>query len=144
MTARRLAGDRGDLTVEAAVGVTALFVLLGLGLVGVRVLIADGAIDEAARAAARTASIARDGRSAAVVADSRARSVLAQQNLTCRSLDVQVNADDFQKPPGETGYVVASVTCDVPLSDLAVPGIGGAKTLRAEFRSPIDRYGARS
>lgn len=135
--------ERGDITVEAAIGVIALVVLFGLGLVGIRVLVADAAIDDAARAAARAASIARDGRSAAAAAEQRARAVLAEQQLTCGSLDVTVDAGDFVKPPGETGYIVATVTCDVPLADLAIPGIGGSKSLMAQFTSPIDRYGAR-
>ncbi|MBE8519346.1 hypothetical protein ILP97_17840 [Amycolatopsis sp. H6(2020)] len=134
--------ERGDITVEAVVGVVALFLIFGLGLAGLRVLVADAAIDDAARSAARAASIARDGQAAAVTADHRARAVLAEQQLACSSLNVAVDARDFAKSLGETGYVVATVTCVVPLGDL-VPGIGGSKTLRAEFRSPIDRYGAR-
>jgi hypothetical protein len=137
-------GERGDTTVETAIGVTALFLLLGLGMVGVRVLVADASIDEAARSAARAASIAHDGQSAQAAAESRARAVLAEQHLTCSSLDVVVDAADFAKSLGETGYVVATITCDVPLDDFAIPGISGTKTLRAQFRSPIDRYGARS
>ncbi|MEV4144399.1 hypothetical protein AB0J40_12065 [Amycolatopsis sp. NPDC049691] len=135
--------ERGDVTIEAVVGVVALFLILGLGLVGLRVLVADSAIDEAARSAARAASIARDGQAAAVTADRRARAVLAEQRLACSSLNVAVDTRDFAKSLGETGYVVATVTCVVPLVDLA-PEIGGSKTLRSEFRSPIDRYGARS
>jgi hypothetical protein len=134
--------ERGDVTIEAVVGVVALFLIFGLGLAGLRVLIADAAIDEAARSAARAASIARDGQAAAVTADRRARAVLAEQRLPCSSLNVAVDARDFAKSLGETGYVVATVTCVVPLVDLA-PGIGGSKMLRSEFRSPIDRYGAR-
>ncbi len=135
--------ERGDITIEAVVGVAALFLILGLGIAGLRVLVADAAIDEAARSAARAASIARDGRAAAMTADYRARAVLAEQQLACSSLDVNVDARDFAKSLGETGYVIATVTCVVPLADL-VPGIGGSRTLRSEFRSPIDRYGARS
>ncbi|GLY38829.1 hypothetical protein Amsp01_048530 [Amycolatopsis sp. NBRC 101858] len=134
--------ERGDITVEAAVGVIALVVLFGLGLVGIRVLVADSAIDDAARSAARAASIAQDGRSAAAAAERRARVVLAEQHLSCGSLDVAVDTGDFVKPLGETGYVVATVTCEMPLADLAIPGIGGTKSLTARFKSPIDRYGA--
>ncbi|MGW5715123.1 hypothetical protein ACWEVP_03070 [Amycolatopsis sp. NPDC003865] len=134
--------ERGDITIEAVVGVVALFLVFGLGLVGLRVLVADAAIDDAARSAARAASIAHDGQAAAVTAEHRARAVLAEQRLTCSSLDVAIDARDFTKSLGETGYVVATVTCVVSLADL-VPGIGGSKTLSAVFRSPIDRYGAR-
>ncbi len=135
--------DRGDITVEAVVGVVALFLIFGLGLAGLRVLVADAAIDDAARSAARAASIAHDGQAAAITADRRARAVLAEQRLACSRLDVNVDARDFAKTLGETGYVIATVTCVVPIADLA-PGISGSKTLRSEFRSPIDRFGARS
>lgn len=135
--------ERGDITIEAVVGVAALFLIFGLGLAGLRLLVADAAIDDAARSAARAASIAHDGRAAAIRADHSARAVLAEQRLACSSLDVNVDARDFARTLGETGYVIATVTCVVPLADL-VPGIGGSKTLRSEFRSPIDRFGARS
>jgi hypothetical protein len=135
--------ERGDITLEAVVGVVALFLIFGLGLAGLRLLVADAAIDDAARSAARAASIAHDGQAAAFRADRRARAVLAEQRLACSSLTVNVDARDFAKSLGETGYVIATVTCVVPLADL-VPGIGGSKTLRSEFRSPIDRFGARS
>jgi len=135
--------ERGDVTVEAAIGVIALLVLFGLGIAGVRVLVADAAIDEAARSAARSASIARDAEAAGTAADRRARDVLNEQRLVCQRVEVVVDTRDFGRPPGETGYVVATVSCDVPLADLAVPGIGGTKSLRAQFRSPIDRYGVR-
>lgn len=135
--------ERGDVTIEAVVGVAALFLIFGLGFAGLRLLVADAAIDDAARSAARAASIARDGQAAAITADRRARAVLAEQQLACSSLDVNVDARDFAKSLGETGYVVATVTCVVPLADV-IPGISGSKTLRAEFRSPIDRFGARS
>ncbi|MFI6029580.1 hypothetical protein [Amycolatopsis magusensis] len=131
------------MSLETAVGGLALIVLFGLAVVAMRVQTAESAVDEAARSAARAASLARDGNAAAAAAEPRARAVLAEQGLTCTSLDVAVDAADFAKPLGETGYVVATVTCEVPLGDLAIPGFGGTKTTSAQFRSPIDRYGAR-
>ena len=135
--------ERGDINVEAAIGVLGLILLFGLAIVGMRVLTAESAVDEAARSAARTASIARDGPAAAVAAENRARAVLAQLHLTCSALSVVVDAADFAKPLGQTGFVTATVICNVPYDDLLIRGIGGTKTTRAEFRSPIDRYGAR-
>lgn len=141
---RLLRGERGDMNIEAVLGGSALILLLGFAIVGMRVMTAESAVEEAARSAARSASIATDGHAAAAAAKRRAKEVLGRQGLNCSSLNVAVNANDFNKPLGETGYVTATVTCLVPLSDLAIPGIGGTKTTRAEFRSPIDRYGARS
>lgn len=141
---RELRGERGSVNVEAVIGAAGLIALIGLALVGMRVMAAESAVDEAARSAARSASIATDGTAAAAAAERRAREVLSQQELSCTSLDVSVDASDFSLPLGETGYVTATVTCQVPLSDLGIPGVGGVKSATAEFRSPIDRYGART
>ncbi|WP_216216899.1 hypothetical protein [Amycolatopsis aidingensis] len=141
---RHLGGERGDVTIEAVFGAVALIALFGLVLVGMRVITAESAVNEAARSAARAASLAHDGPSAAATAEQRARSTLAEQDLACGSLTVHVDAADFGKPLGETGYVTATITCEVPYSDLGFPGIGGSTTVRAEFRSPIDRYGTRA
>ncbi|RSN45131.1 hypothetical protein DMC64_20020 [Amycolatopsis sp. WAC 04197] len=137
---RRLRGDRGDATVEVAIGTSALIVLFGLAIVGMRVITAESAVDEAARSAARAASIARDGEAAASAAEARAHAVIAQQGLNCDSLAIVVDARDFAKPLGETGYVVATVRCEITFGDLMIPG---ARVAVSEFRSPIDRYGAR-
>lgn len=133
-------GDRGDVNVEVVIGVSALIVLFGLALVGMRVITAESAVDEAARSAARAASIARDGQVAASVAEARARAVITQQGLNCAELNITVDARDFAKPLGETGYVIATVSCEVTFGDLMIPG---SRLAAAEFRSPIDRYGAR-
>lgn len=137
-------GDRGDIPTEAAVGMFGLIVLFGLGIIGMRVYIAESAVDEAARSAARAASIAHDGHAAATAAQHRARTVLTEQHLTCRDLHVTVDASQFDRPLGETGYVTTTITCHIPYDDLLLPGItSGTKQTRAEFRSPIDRYGTR-
>lgn len=133
-------GDRGDVNVEVVIGVLALIVLFGLALVGMRVITAESAVDEAARSAARAASIARDGHAAASAAEARARAVIAQQGLNCTDLHIAVDARDFAKPLGDTGYVIASVSCEITLGDLMIPG---SRLAASEFRSPIDRYGAR-
>ncbi|KFU78435.1 hypothetical protein SAMN04489729_6896 [Amycolatopsis lurida] len=133
-------GDRGDVNVEVVIGVSALIVLFGLALVGMRVITAESAVNEAARSAARAASIARDGHAAASAAEARARAVIAQQGLNCAELNIAVDARDFAKPLGETGYVIAIVSCEITFGDLMIPG---SRLAASEFRSPIDRYGAR-
>jgi Flp pilus assembly protein TadG len=135
--------DRGDMNIEAALGAVALLALLGLGLVGMRIQTADSAVDAAARSAARTASLAHNGLAAARAAEQQARAVLAEQSLTCVSLHVTVDARHYARPPGTGGNVVADVMCEVPY-DALLPGLSGIRTVRAEFSSPIDRYGARS
>lgn len=139
----RLAGDRGSMAIQAVMVAPAVLLLLGLALVGLRFYTADSAVREAARSAARAASIAHDGTAAASAATGEAHTVLAQQGLVCSSMSVTVDAADFVRPIGETGFVTATVSCSVPLADLLVPGLSGEKTATAVFRSPIDRYGAR-
>ena len=38
------------------------------------------------------------------------------------------------------GYVTVTVVCQVPLADLAVPGLPGSTTVRASSTAPIDPY----
>ena len=134
--------DRGDMNIEAVIGISALIALLGLGLLGMRVETAQSAVDAAARAAARQASLARDGRAAASAAEQQSRAVLAEQSITCTCLTVGVDASEYARPAGTNGTVTAHVRCDVPLADL-LPGLTGTRPVEATFRSPIDRYGAR-
>ncbi|WP_116199098.1 hypothetical protein [Amycolatopsis circi] len=137
-----LRAERGDMNIEAVIGVSALIALLGLGLLGMRVGTAQSAVDAAARAAARQASLAHDGRAAASAAEKRARATIEEQALTCIRLTVDVDASEFARPAGTDGTVAAHVRCDVPLADL-LPGLAGTRPVEATFRSPIDRYGAR-
>ena len=39
--------------------------------------------------------------------------------------------------------VTATVTCQVPLSDLLLPGMPGSRTLTATFTSPLDPFRGR-
>ncbi|UKD58542.1 hypothetical protein L3Q65_18055 [Amycolatopsis sp. FU40] len=144
MTTRlaELRTERGDMNIEAVIGISALIALLGLGLLGMRVETAQSAIDAAARAAARQASLAHDGRAAASAAEQQSRAVLAEQSITCAHLTVGIDASEFGRPAGINGTVTARIRCDVPLADL-LPGLTGTRPVEATFRSPIDRYGAR-
>lgn len=137
-----LRDDRGDMNIEAVLGTSALIALLGLALLGMHIETAQSAVDAAARAAARQASLAHDGRTASAAAEQRARTVLGQQSLTCARLTVTVDATEFARPAGRDGTVIAHIRCDVPLADL-IPGLTGTRPVEATFRSPIDRYGAR-
>ena len=57
-------GERGSLSVELALLAPALLLLLSFAVVAGRTQIAEGAVQEAARAAAREASLARDAATA--------------------------------------------------------------------------------
>lgn len=138
---RRRRSERGSITLELAVLAPVLFILIGALLYGGRLAIADQSVQSAAEQAAREASLARDPGTARTRALSGARESLAQQNLECISLDVQIDTGGFSSPPGTPAKVTARVTCRLKTSDLTyVPGIPGSKTLDADAVSPIDTY----
>lgn len=132
--------ERGSVTLELAILGPALLVLLGLVVAAGRVVVAGGAIEAAARDAARQASLARDPAAAAANARAAALDTLAAQDLRCAAVTVRVDTAGFAAPVGAPAEVTARVACAVTLADLAVPGLPGTRTLRAEFASPLDRY----
>jgi Flp pilus assembly protein TadG len=132
--------QRGSVTLELAILGPALLALLALVIAAGRITTTGGAIEAAARDAARQASIARDPATAETSARAAATDTLSQQNLHCAALTVRVDTTGFATPIGTPAQVTARVTCVVALADLAVPGMPGSKTLRAQFASPLDRY----
>lgn len=134
--------ERGSMALEMAIVAPALVALL-LMMIGLgRVTLARGAIDAAARDAARQASIARDPATARSAALTSARAALAREGLAC-SPSVEVDTTGFSVPVGKSAAVVARVSCEVDLADVAIPGFPGAKRLTSSFTSPIDPYRAR-
>jgi len=97
-------------------------------------------VDAAARDAARQASISLTPGAAQAAALSSAKAALGRDGLDC---DPQVLVDTSQfntVPVGQPATVTATVTCQVPLSDLVVPGLPGSRTLRFTFTSPLDPF----
>jgi Flp pilus assembly protein TadG len=130
----------GSATLEATIVVLGLLVLLGLAIASGWVAVAGGAVEEAARDAARQASIARDADTAQARAIEAAHATLANQGLACASLRVRVDTSGFAVPVGRPARVGATVTCVADLSRLAVPGLPGRRALTATFTSPLDTY----
>jgi len=133
-------GDRGSISLELAILAPALLMLLGLAIFAGRTVIADNAVEEAARAAARSASIAIDQTSASAAAQESAAATLDDQGLNCVTLSVVVDTSGFSAPIGTPSQVSVTVTCTVSMADLGVPGISATSTLTATFFSPIDTY----
>lgn len=134
--------ERGSLTLEAAILTPALVAMLVMLIAVGRIAIAHGAIDAAARDAARQASIARDPASARSAALASARAALGREGLKC-SPSVTVDTSGFSAPVGTPAAVLATVSCDVEFSDVALPGMPGSKALTSSFSSPIDAFRAR-
>lgn len=128
------------MSVELALLAPALLVLLSFAVVAGRTQIAENAVAEAARAAAREASLARDAPTAAALAGAQAEGTLAAQDLRCQSTTVAVDTAGFSAPPGQPGDVTVSITCVVGMADLLAPGLPGSVTVEAVFTSPVDAY----
>ncbi|MBN9375417.1 MAG: pilus assembly protein [Cellulomonas sp.] len=134
-------GERGSVSLELAILAPALLLLLGaLVLVG-RVETSSAAVEQAARAAARDASIARTPDAARATAMEAAQRELA--GSSCASPDITVDMAGFDAPVGMDAAIRVQVTCTVSLADLAVPGLPGTHTITGEATSPLDRYRSR-
>ncbi len=132
--------DRGSVTLEFVVLTPVLLALLGLLIMAGRVAIASNSVEAAADEAARSASISRTAAGARSSAQDGARRSLAQQDLRCTSVQVDVDTSGFAVPVGLPAQVRATVTCVVSLADLALPGFPGSRTVTATAVSPVDTY----
>ena len=120
---RRVGRERGSAAVEAAVGVPAFALFLALIILAGRIATAGQAVEAAAADAARS---------------------LATQQLSCSTTRVTVDAAGFTTPVGQPATVTATVSCEVRLADLAIPGLPGTRTVTATMTSPLDTYRGRA
>ena len=134
------AGERGSVSVELVLLAPAFLLLLSFAVVAGRAQIAEGAVQEAARAAAREASLARDADTAAALAGTQAERTLATQDVRCQTTRVEVDTAGFAAPPGRPGDVAVTIACVVGMADLLAPGLPGSVTVEAVFTSPVDAY----
>ncbi|MEV5896705.1 hypothetical protein [Nonomuraea fuscirosea] len=128
---------------EAILAIAAIVLVLLLSVAAGRITVAGAAVEAAARDAARQASIARTAAAAKSNAEASARASIADQSLSCTAVEVTVNTKGFSRPVGEPADVSATVSCSVPLTDVAFPGLPGSIERRATFTSPLDPYRSR-
>lgn len=133
-------GDRGSAAIEAAVGVPAFTLLVGLIIFGGRTAMTQQAVESAAADAARSASIARTPGEAYAEADQAARTSIANQQLGCVTVDVATDTAAFARPAGQSGTVTVTIECRVDLADLSVPGVPGSQDISATMSSPLDTW----
>lgn len=128
------------MSVELALLAPALLLLLSFAALAGRTQIADNAVAEAARAAAREASLARDAAAATTLATAQAQRTLDEQDLRCQRTTIEIDTTGFQAPPGQPGDVTVTIACVVGMADLLAPGLPGSMTVDAAFTSPVDAY----
>ncbi|MBX9243804.1 pilus assembly protein [Actinotalea ferrariae] len=135
--------DRGSVTVELAILAPALLLLLGALILAGRVQVAAGAVEQAARSAARDASLARTPDQARGAAAAAADRELTAAGITCTTTAVSVDVTGFGAPLGQDAVVRVAVGCTVSMADLAIPGLPGSRTMSAEGISPLDTFRSR-
>ena len=135
--------ERGSSAVELALLVPALVIMLCLMVGGGRLWFARTTVNEAAQSAARSASLARSAGQAASAADSAARITLGTGGLECASRSVKVDTGAFSVAVGIPATITSTVECSVPFSDVLLPGMPGAITLKGSAASALDTYRSR-
>lgn len=135
-----LRDDRGSAGLEIAILAPALAALLVLLAAAGRLSLAGNSVEAAAAAAAREASLTRTTAEAQSAAENMARVSMSQAGITCLDLSVNIDASGLNVPIGTTGQVRANISCTVALSDAAMIGLPGTRTLTGTAVSPVDAY----
>ena len=136
--------SRGSATLELVILAPALLALLGLVIVAGRITAAGSAVEQAASAGARAASLERDARAARAAAERSVRQSLTEQSIKCLPLSYDIDVTGFTVAVGRPASTSVAITCAVPIGDLAVPGMPGSRVVHAAATSPLDRYRSRS
>jgi Flp pilus assembly protein TadG len=140
---RRGHDERGAATVELALVVPALMLMLALLMVGGRLWYARTVVSEAGYAAARAGSLARTAAEARIAAGSAGRQSLATARLECDQVRVTVSTAGFRVPAGNPATITATVRCSVPLTDVVLPGLPGRIELDGAGAAALDTYRSR-
>lgn len=144
----RLAGqgrdEQGSASIEAAVGIPAFVLFVGLIIFGGRTATTHQAVESAAADAARSASIARNSTAARQSAKAAAQTSLTNQGIECLSINITVDTGQFNRPVGESAAISVLVECRLNLADLSVPGVPGSRIISATMSSPLDSFRERA
>lgn len=131
------ADQRGSLALELVVLVPAILLVVWLfGVFALRLAVANGDVEAAARDAARSASIARSAGGARQAAAASAATSLASTGRVCASLQVATATGDFRAG----GTVTVTVSCAIRLDNLAPLGLRGVRDVDQAYTAPVDPF----
>ena len=137
--------EDGSMSVELVIWAPIMLVVILLLIACGRIALANISVSNAANAAARDASLASDSSTASTNAIQTADVAMSQAGLKCQPGSVVVDATGLDTPIGTTdAKVTAQVTCTLNLSDIAIPGLPGTKTITETATSPVDPYRVRN
>jgi len=132
--------SRGSISIEAVLIIPAFLLFLALIAAIGRTAAVRADVHASVVEGARIASMQTGSVQGQTAAEDAIRAHLAQEGVTCLRLDISINSQALDLPPGQPGSVSATVTCVVPLADLAVPGLPGDVTITESFDSALDTY----
>lgn len=132
---RRLQGDAGSVALELVLVAPVVLVLVLFVVLCGRLTSAQALVRDAAAAGARAASLRQHPIAARADATSAVMVSLAGHGTTCPRPRVVVDTTALR--PG--GQVVVEVSCTASLSDLALVGVPGTRTLTARSVQVVDR-----
>lgn len=133
--------ERGDAVLETVIVLPIVLLVLGGMIVGGRVAIAHQRVEHAAAEAARAASIARPAITAAApAARAAAEKDMVAKGLICTSKRVDTDVSMVKFEPGIPAQVRVTITCEIDLNMLGIPGISGHRTITHSAASAVDTY----
>jgi hypothetical protein len=130
--------DRGTAPGELVVLASISFLFVAAIVFTGRVNIGAVHVEGAARAAARTLSLARDPEDVVDEAREEAEEAVGLGSPLCRSMEF----DDEVTTSRETGlrYVTVEIRCEVDLGQASLIGVPGSLTVSSSATEVIDRY----
>jgi len=129
--------DEGGMAVLELVLLVPVFLLMVYVVVGLgRLGLARQNLDAAARDAARAGSLARSAADAQLAAQLAATDALGAHDIACADLAVAVDTAAFR--PG--GWVRVEVSCRVAMADVVGAWAPGTKVMSARGQSVVDAF----
>ena len=126
--------EKGSAALELAVATPAVLLIVAGG----RMSTAHSQVQQAARDAARAASLQRTLPQAQAAAGAATSQSFAAQQVHCTSLSTHTTGSF--NGPGIGGSVHVTVSCAVPLGDLSPLPLPGSRTITADSTSVLDTY----
>jgi uncharacterized protein (UPF0333 family) len=137
---RKRINARGAAALEIALLLPVVVLVASAATAIWRIWWSEQQLAASAAAAVRAASQAETATAAEVLARAVITADMATARVHCGSLSVSMNVVEAAAAPGVGGRVSVTVSCQVGLSDLLVPGLPGAVTLRTQAIEIVDTF----
>ena len=129
---RRFGDDTGSAGFSSLIVILSFFMLIGLGVAGMRVFTGASDLQSAAQSAARAAALEHEPGAASGAANTVAQSEIQRAGAACEGMTVNVDTSRFE--PG--GVVVVNLSCFVSYQGLYMPFAG--RQVNVSATEPID------